>query len=372
MFLYARNFAQVSGHVDAARALHYLGEVASVKEHAAAALTLAERMRDRSWLELAYRINDSIAMLEGDWLAARGFSDRGLEIAPRGPALLLERVLLEYQVGDFGQGEAYLARLLEVMRLNTAGSGVETAAPALVIPWVARITGVMHQPEVAEAAAEAVLSSPYACPLFTQAAKVGLALLAVVRGDVAAAEHQYNTLEPSPCLEALGVLASDRLMGLLAQTMGNLDKAAEHFEEALAFSRRAGCRPELAWTCCDYADSVLQRNGLDDLSKANDLLEQALTIATELRMRPLMERVVARQKSIASNPQGVPAYPDGLTEREIDVLRLIASGRTNQEIGDELFISARTVANHVASIFNRTGAANRAEAATYASRNDLI
>ena len=137
----------------------------------------------------------------------------------------------------------------------------------------------MDQPEVAEAAAEAVLSSPYACPLFTQAAKVGLALLAVVRGDVAAAEHQYNTLEPSPCLEALGVLASDRLMGLLAQTMGNLDKAAEHFEEALAFSRRAGCRPELAWTCCDYADSVLQRNGPDDLSKANDLLEQALTIA---------------------------------------------------------------------------------------------
>ena len=63
---------------------------------------------------------------------------------------------------------------------------------------------------------------------------------------------------------------------------------------------------------------------------------------------------------------------DGVNEREVDVLRLIASGKTNQEIGDELFISARTVANHAANIFNKTGSANRAEAATYASRNGLV
>ena len=42
--------------------------------------------------------------------------------------------------------------------------------------------------------------------------------------------------------------------------MANLDQAAEHFEHSLAFCRKAGYRPELAWTCCDYADLLLERN----------------------------------------------------------------------------------------------------------------
>ena len=42
--------------------------------------------------------------------------------------------------------------------------------------------------------------------------------------------------------------------------MQTLDQAAEHFEDSLSLSRRAGYRPELAWTCCDYADTLLRRN----------------------------------------------------------------------------------------------------------------
>ena len=153
--------------------------------------------------------------------------------------------------------------------------------------------------------------------------------------------------------------------------MGNLDQAVSHFEDSLTFCR-AGYRVELAWTCRDYADTLLRRNGEGDRAKAMSLLDESLAISSELGMRPLMERTIARQEGISTTLKDVPAYPDGLTEREVGVMRLIASGRTNQEIGDELFISARTVANHVASIFNKTGAANRAEAATYASRNGLV
>jgi len=60
----------------------------------------------------------------------------------------------------------------------------------------------------------------------------------------------------------------DRLLGLLAQTMGSPDLAAEHFEDALAFCRRGGYRPELAWICCDYADMLLERNNEGDRAKA--------------------------------------------------------------------------------------------------------
>ena len=66
----------------------------------------------------------------------------------------------------------------------------------------------------------------------------------------------------------------------------------------LAFCREAGYRPELAWTCCDYADTLLQRNGTGDQEKATSLLDESLAISTELGMRPLMERVLSRQETL--------------------------------------------------------------------------
>ena len=91
-------------------------------------------------------------------------------------------------------------------------------------------------------------------------------------------------------------LVFDRLLGLLAQTMGKPNQAAEHFEDALAFCRKAGYRPELAWTCCDYADVLRERDGDGDRAKAVILLEESLAISSELGMRPLMERVLSRRE----------------------------------------------------------------------------
>ncbi len=91
-------------------------------------------------------------------------------------------------------------------------------------------------------------------------------------------------------------VATDRLLGLLAHTMGNLDQGVGHFEEGLLFCRKAGYRPELAWTCCDYADTLLQRNNPGDREKATSLLDESLAISSELGMRPLMERVLSRRE----------------------------------------------------------------------------
>ena len=83
------------------------------------------------------------------------------------------------------------------------------------------------------------------------------------------------------------VIPSDRILGLLAHTMGSPDQAAAHFEDALTFCRKGGYRPELAWTCCDYADTLLRRKGEGDRSKAVALLDESLAISSELGMRPL-------------------------------------------------------------------------------------
>ena len=61
-----------------------------------------------------------------------------------------------------------------------------------------------------------------------------------------------------------------------------------------------------------------------------------------------------------------------LTDREVEVLRLIAAGKSNQEIAGELVISINTVTNHVKNILGKTGSANRTEAAAFAYRHGLI
>ena len=83
-----------------------------------------------------------------------------------------------------------------------------------------------------------------------------------------------------------------------------------------------------------------------------------------------MERVATRLDQIEVPP--APAYPDSLTEREVEVLRLVAAGKRNRQIGEALHISLNTVANHVTNIFNKSGCTNRAEATAYAYRHHMV
>jgi DNA-binding CsgD family transcriptional regulator/pimeloyl-ACP methyl ester carboxylesterase len=80
--------------------------------------------------------------------------------------------------------------------------------------------------------------------------------------------------------------------------------------------------------------------------------------------------VRAMQSFISELPPVVPGeggpFPDRLSAREIEVLRLVARGKSNQEIADELVISRNTVQRHVSNLFDKTGVANRAQAVAYA------
>jgi DNA-binding CsgD family transcriptional regulator/pimeloyl-ACP methyl ester carboxylesterase len=71
-------------------------------------------------------------------------------------------------------------------------------------------------------------------------------------------------------------------------------------------------------------------------------------------------------------PAEPAADPLGLSAREIEVLRLVAAGKSNRQIAEELFISTNTVDRHVSHILSKIGAANRAEAAAYAAKQRLL
>ena len=79
-------------------------------------------------------------------------------------------------------------------------------------------------------------------------------------------------------------------------------------------------------------------------------------------------------RSLSDPPEEAPGdAPDGsLSERELEVLRLLASGRTNKEIAGDLFLALGTVKNHTSNAYRKLGAANRADALARARRLGLL
>jgi NarL family two-component system response regulator LiaR len=72
-----------------------------------------------------------------------------------------------------------------------------------------------------------------------------------------------------------------------------------------------------------------------------------------------------------NQPSDLPPTEEPLTEREVEVLKLVARGLTNQEIAEHLVISERTVGNHIGNILSKLHLANRTQAALYALRQGL-
>jgi DNA-binding CsgD family transcriptional regulator/tetratricopeptide (TPR) repeat protein len=162
--------------------------------------------------------------------------------------------------------------------------------------------------------------------------------------------------------------AADRYLGLLAATLGDHDRAVEHFEQALALNRRMGATTWVAHTLYAYGRTLHMRGRAADVARASAMLAEAAALAQDIGMPVLLER--ARALGAPVGGPGTP--PDDLSWREVDILRLVAVGLSNREIGLELSISGHTVANHVRSILRKTGAANRTEAAGYAYRHSLM
>jgi tetratricopeptide (TPR) repeat protein len=296
--------SEANSHYFAALALWSVGNAEGARLHAEVGLAPAERLRDRLSLANLLWASETIGRLTGDYRSAREFSDRGLALMPEDPRLLGTRTLLEYEVGDLEQGDAYYQRLLDVMQRTASGASFEYAFLASVTGFAAHYTGLVERFnfEVAKRAAVTVLSWPVTTPLVAIRAQTGLALMAVEERDVASATERYEFHKSRRGTMTPGGMGSvDHLLGLLAMVMGQTENAMEHFQEALAFCGKAGYRPEYAHAACDYAIALLEQGRPAghaepaQRTRAMSLLNEALAIARELGMRPLIERVIARR-----------------------------------------------------------------------------
>ena len=160
----------------------------------------------------------------------------------------------------------------------------------------------------------------------------------------------------------------------LAQLDSLLDAptADQHFERALQMDRRMGAVTHQAETLAAWSRHRARRGGPDEgvtSASANRLAEEARALARRIGHRGVLRDL----DDVLPAPCAEPAaLPNGLTEREVDVLRLVAEGLSNREIGERLFISANTAANHVRSILIKTVTPNRTKAAVFAAERGLI
>jgi DNA-binding CsgD family transcriptional regulator len=156
-------------------------------------------------------------------------------------------------------------------------------------------------------------------------------------------------------------VSSELTVARAAALLGEVDDARAWFDRARGALDQRGTRPLRAMV--DYDEALVLR--LQDPAAAARLLDHARSEFGELEMTGWLERAERLLWSLRG------AHPAGLTARETEVLRLLASGRTNKEIAADLVISVHTVERHVATIYRKIGARNRSDATALAHKSGL-
>lgn len=183
--------------------------------------------------------------------------------------------------------------------------------------------------------------------------------------DVAGAEAGCDELEEiSARFESTPLRAmAHEARGRVHLAGGDAEKAVVSLGEARAAWRAA----DLPYaTACVRALMARACRMLGDEDGYELELEAARTVFEELGAEPDLHRVDA-----VATPEPDPR-PHGLTPRELEVLREVATGKTSKAIAGELFVSERTIERHLSNIFTKLGVDSRTAAASWAYENDLI
>jgi len=156
--------------------------------------------------------------------------------------------------------------------------------------------------------------------------------------------------------------SGDRYLARIAALGGDTRSAERHFDTALEMDRRMGSVVHITETLARRALFAVSCGHADEARRLADEARGIAASIGQVRVLDLLDALLTTG----------PAGPDGLTDREVEVLRLLAAGLSNRAIGERLFISTNTAANHVRNILIKTGAANRTQAAMYAADHELL
>lgn len=126
----------------------------------------------------------------------------------------------------------------------------------------------------------------------------------------------------------------------------------------------------------DYVFALMEAGAAGYLLKtapATEVVEAVRAVARgETVLHPTIAQKIARLWAKGPGPPSVPRMENPLSHREMEVLRLVASGVRNKDVAESLFVSVRTVEGHLNNIFSKLGVASRTEAVIFAAAHNWL
>jgi ATP/maltotriose-dependent transcriptional regulator MalT len=295
-----------------------------------------------------------IKQLHGDWPHAMEEAQQACDRLAEQPAVgmaFYARAEIHRLRGESEQAEEAYRRAGEAGRMPQPGLALLRLAQGQVAAAAAAIRRSLDEAEIHGATRAKLLP---ACVEIMLAA-----------GDVSAARTANDELS-----EISALLDVAFVRGLSAHATGAVLLAEGDARSALAALRDAST----LWRDLDVPYEAarvrvlvaLARRELGDDDTADMELDAARRAFEELGATPELKRL----KGFFG--KAVPRSAGGLTDREVEVLRLVASGKTNRAIATELVLSEKTVARHVSNIFTKLGLASRSAATAYAYEQGLV
>jgi DNA-binding CsgD family transcriptional regulator len=252
--------------------------------------------------------------------------------------------------GEFAKAEAAYSRANERGRKPQPGLSLLRLAQGQIDAAATSIRGVLLDTRVRASRAR----------MLTAAVDILLAADDLEAARAAALElSEIATAIGTPFLRA----ASAHATGAVRLAEGEIAGASTTLREAWETWRDLETPYEEAQTCVLMA-AVYERRGDQDGRRLE--LDAARTLFAQLSASHCLATIAGQAAPATRQPQGP------LSEREAQVLRLVAAGKTNREIAEALFISDKTVARHVSNIFDKLGVSSRTGATAWAYQHNLI
>ncbi|KRE31255.1 LuxR C-terminal-related transcriptional regulator [Agromyces sp. Soil535] len=334
---------------------HDTGDVSRAREWTEMAVHWCEQQGEASWYPGVCRLHRcEVASLRGEWRSAEDDAIRATEeLAPFGDYLIAEGLYIAGEIrrrrGDYAGAEAAFRR--------AHGIGHDPQ-PGLALIRLAR-----HDAQGAASQLRLALKGGSHTPIDRARLLAADVQAELELGDPDNAAHSVSELAE------LALASGSRMIwallaishGSLLLARGDLDGAVPLLREAAATCQQLNLPYEAAQT------HVLSGNAArlaGDEETARLEFNAALAVFDRLGARPDAERTAALMHPAAPSP-------GGLSDREIEVLRLIGGGLSNRDIASTLVISEHTVRRHLSNIYRKIGVTSRSAATAFAFEHDL-
>jgi len=335
-------------------ACHDLGELRRAGEWTEAASRWCERLSDAALYRGICRVHRAqVLHVRGDWDQAEKEASRACAGVLRlHPGTVAEG---HYEIGeirrlrgDLEGAEQAFRQAHELGRDPQPGLALVRLAQGRAGAAATSITTALEGSDEPLARARLLAAQ---VPIALAAGDLDRARAAAAELDATARRFASSGLAATACHARGAVLVAE---GDAAEAVRTLRTASRMWLDLDARHAAATARVLLA--------NAYHSLGDDDAAQLE--LDAARAVFAQLGARMDVERI-----DLARRPVQLPA---GLSEREAEVLRLVAAGRTNREIADVLFISERTVHRHVSNIFVKLGVTSRTAAAAFAFEHELV